>query len=128
MNINVGVRSAAALLDQFYEKRRLLIISAPTASNHNYRFQMTNLQVRHDSHQQPNVRRLSWKGEEDEGEEGVFCVAFLFALKRPSGTKRPREIRKCHSSELMGLTAYLCDRPILGVDVAPPSAALVSSH
>uniref|UniRef100_A0A8C6U0W9 Sushi-repeat containing protein X-linked n=1 Tax=Neogobius melanostomus TaxID=47308 RepID=A0A8C6U0W9_9GOBI len=32
MNINVGVRSAAALLDQFYEKRRLLIIS------------MTNLQ------------------------------------------------------------------------------------
>ncbi|KAI3356348.1 hypothetical protein L3Q82_017572 [Scortum barcoo] len=49
MNINVGVRSAAALLDQFYEKRRLLIISAPTAANHNYRFQMTNLQVRHDS-------------------------------------------------------------------------------
>lgn len=48
MNINVGVRTAAALLDQFYEKRRLLIISAPTAANHNYRFQMTNLQVRHD--------------------------------------------------------------------------------
>lgn len=46
MNINVGVRTAAALLDQFYEKRRLLIISAPTAANHNYRFQMTNLQVR----------------------------------------------------------------------------------
>uniref|UniRef100_A0A672H3E4 Sushi repeat containing protein X-linked n=1 Tax=Salarias fasciatus TaxID=181472 RepID=A0A672H3E4_SALFA len=44
MNINVGVRTAAALLDQFYEKRRLLIISAPTAANHNYRFQMTNLQ------------------------------------------------------------------------------------
>lgn len=52
MNINVGVRSAAALLDQFYEKRRLLIISAPTAANHNYRFQMTNLQVRHDSKRQ----------------------------------------------------------------------------
>lgn len=49
MNINVGVRTAAALLDQFYEKRRLLIISAPTAANHNYRFQMTNLQVRHKS-------------------------------------------------------------------------------
>ncbi|XP_068602285.1 sushi repeat-containing protein SRPX [Brachionichthys hirsutus] len=44
MNVNVGVRTAAALLDQFYEKRRLLIISAPTAANHNYRFQMTNLQ------------------------------------------------------------------------------------
>lgn len=51
MNINVGVRSAAALLDQFYEKRRLLIISAPTAANHNYRFQMTNLQVRQGSDQ-----------------------------------------------------------------------------
>lgn len=47
MNINVGVRTVAALLDQFYEKRRLLVISAPTAANHNYRFQMTNLQVRH---------------------------------------------------------------------------------
>lgn len=45
MNINVGVRSAAQLLDQFYEKRRLLIISTPTAANHYYRFQMTNLQV-----------------------------------------------------------------------------------
>uniref|UniRef100_A0A671PK74 Sushi repeat-containing protein SRPX-like n=1 Tax=Sinocyclocheilus anshuiensis TaxID=1608454 RepID=A0A671PK74_9TELE len=44
MNINVGVRSAAALLDQFYEKRRVLIISAPSAANHYYRFQMTNLQ------------------------------------------------------------------------------------
>ncbi|XP_026073782.1 sushi repeat-containing protein SRPX-like isoform X1 [Carassius auratus] len=44
MNINVGVRSAAALLDQFYEKRRILIISAPSAANHYYRFQMTNLQ------------------------------------------------------------------------------------
>ncbi|XP_041927009.1 sushi repeat-containing protein SRPX isoform X1 [Alosa sapidissima] len=44
MKINVVVRSAAALLDQFYEKRRLLIISAPTAANHYYRFQMTNLQ------------------------------------------------------------------------------------
>ncbi|XP_040924896.1 sushi repeat-containing protein SRPX isoform X2 [Betta splendens] len=44
MSINVGVRTADALLDQFYEKRRLLIISAPTAANHNYRFQMTNLQ------------------------------------------------------------------------------------
>ncbi|XP_062862041.1 sushi repeat-containing protein SRPX isoform X1 [Trichomycterus rosablanca] len=44
MNINVGVRSAAELLDQFYEKRRLLVISTPTAANHYYRFLMTNLQ------------------------------------------------------------------------------------
>ncbi|XP_028848224.1 sushi repeat-containing protein SRPX isoform X2 [Denticeps clupeoides] len=44
MKINVAVRSAAALLDQFYEKRRLLVISAPSGANHYYRFQMTNLQ------------------------------------------------------------------------------------
>ncbi|MGH0170958.1 UNVERIFIED_CONTAM: hypothetical protein FKN15_060112 [Acipenser sinensis] len=44
MNINVAVRSAAALLDQFYEKRRLLLVSAPSAANHNYRFQMGILQ------------------------------------------------------------------------------------
>ena len=50
MNINVGVRSAATLLDQFYEKRRLLVVSAPTASNHYYRFQMTNLQVVQHTH------------------------------------------------------------------------------
>lgn len=47
MNINVGVRTAAALLDQFYEKRRLLIISTPTAANYFYRLQLGMLQVRH---------------------------------------------------------------------------------
>lgn len=68
MNINVGVRTAAALLDQFYEKRRLLIISAPTAANHNYRFQMTNLQVRHDSQ---GEREKMW----DEGKSVLRCVS-----------------------------------------------------
>lgn len=46
MNINIGVRTAAALLDQFYEKRRLLIISTPTASNYFYRMQLGILQVK----------------------------------------------------------------------------------
>lgn len=58
MNINVGVRTVAALLDQFYEKRRLLIISAPTAANHNYRFQMTNLQVKHNRQDNDERREL----------------------------------------------------------------------
>lgn len=75
MNINVGVRTAAALLDQFYEKRRLLIISAPTAANHNYRFQMTNLQVRHDSDSQLglNVAPLGCRDEQG-GRPAVICV------------------------------------------------------
>lgn len=33
MQINTAVNSAASLLDQFYEKRRLLVISAPDAAN-----------------------------------------------------------------------------------------------
>lgn len=45
MNVNVGVRTAAALLDQFYEKRRLLILSTPTARNLLYRMQLGMLQV-----------------------------------------------------------------------------------
>ncbi|XP_066476973.1 sushi repeat-containing protein SRPX isoform X3 [Tiliqua scincoides] len=44
MNINVGVRTAAALLDQFYEKRRLLIISTRTAASYFYRLQLGMLQ------------------------------------------------------------------------------------
>uniref|UniRef100_A0A8D1MXQ3 Sushi repeat containing protein X-linked n=1 Tax=Sus scrofa TaxID=9823 RepID=A0A8D1MXQ3_PIG len=44
MNVNVGVRTAAALLDQFYEKRRLLILSTPTARNLLYRMQLGMLQ------------------------------------------------------------------------------------
>ncbi|MEJ1281153.1 hypothetical protein NN561_012102 [Cricetulus griseus] len=44
MNVNVGVRTAAALLDQFYEKRRLLIVSTPTARNLLYRMQLGMLQ------------------------------------------------------------------------------------
>ncbi|XP_005995324.1 sushi repeat-containing protein SRPX isoform X2 [Latimeria chalumnae] len=44
MTVSVGFRTAAAFLDQFYEKRRLLIVSAPTAANHYYRFQMGLLQ------------------------------------------------------------------------------------
>ncbi|XP_008105587.1 sushi repeat-containing protein SRPX isoform X2 [Anolis carolinensis] len=44
MSINVGVRTAAALLDQFYEKRRLLILSTPTAANYFYRLQLGMLQ------------------------------------------------------------------------------------
>ncbi|XP_048459154.1 sushi-repeat-containing protein SRPX-like [Rhincodon typus] len=44
MNINVGVTTATALLDQFYEKRRLLIISTPSGANHYYRFQLGIIQ------------------------------------------------------------------------------------
>ncbi|XP_004643388.1 sushi repeat-containing protein SRPX2 [Octodon degus] len=44
MKINVNVNSAAGLLDQFYEKRRLLIISAPDPSNRYYKMQISMLQ------------------------------------------------------------------------------------
>uniref|UniRef100_A0A672V9L6 Sushi repeat-containing protein SRPX2 n=1 Tax=Strigops habroptila TaxID=2489341 RepID=A0A672V9L6_STRHB len=44
MQINTDVNSAASLLDQFYEKRRLLIISAPDPSSRYYKMQMSMLQ------------------------------------------------------------------------------------
>ncbi|KAM7339372.1 hypothetical protein ACRRTK_002856 [Alexandromys fortis] len=44
MSVNVGVGSAAALLDQFYEKRRLLVVSAPSARSLRYRLQLEMLQ------------------------------------------------------------------------------------
>ncbi|KAM4819313.1 sushi repeat-containing protein SRPX isoform 1-T1 [Thomomys bottae] len=44
MNVDVNVRTAAAFLDQFYEKRRLLIVSTPTARNLLYRMQLEMLQ------------------------------------------------------------------------------------
>lgn len=46
MQINTAVNSAASLLDQFYEKRRLLVISAPDAANRYYKMQISMLQVR----------------------------------------------------------------------------------
>lgn len=45
IQINVDVNSVAALLDQFFEIQRLLIISSPSPSDRYYRMQMTYLQV-----------------------------------------------------------------------------------
>ncbi|TSQ81061.1 Sushi repeat-containing protein SRPX2 [Bagarius yarrelli] len=44
MQIKTDVRSAGALLDQFYEKRRLLIVSTPSASDQQYKLQNIMLQ------------------------------------------------------------------------------------
>ncbi|XP_040279725.1 sushi repeat-containing protein SRPX isoform X1 [Bufo bufo] len=44
MNINVGLKNAVEFLDQFYEKRRLLVISTPTAADFYYRLQVGTLQ------------------------------------------------------------------------------------
>ncbi|KAG8450535.1 hypothetical protein GDO86_002980, partial [Hymenochirus boettgeri] len=44
MNINVGIKDAAKFLEQFYEKRRLLIVSTPTAADFYYRLQVGMLQ------------------------------------------------------------------------------------
>lgn len=45
MDIKTDVRSAGALLDQFYEKRRLLVVSTPENANQKYRLQNIMLQV-----------------------------------------------------------------------------------
>ncbi|XP_060783530.1 sushi repeat-containing protein SRPX2 isoform X2 [Neoarius graeffei] len=44
MQIKTDIRSAGALLDQFYEKRRLLIVSTPSAADQYYKLQNIMLQ------------------------------------------------------------------------------------
>ncbi|KAK3563843.1 hypothetical protein QTP86_002728 [Hemibagrus guttatus] len=44
MEIKTDMRSAGALLDQFYEKRRLLIVSTPSPSDQYYKLQNIMLQ------------------------------------------------------------------------------------
>ncbi|KAL7979476.1 hypothetical protein Chor_004634 [Crotalus horridus] len=44
MQINVDVNSVTGLLDQFYEKRRLLVVSAPDSSDRYYKMQNAMLQ------------------------------------------------------------------------------------
>ena len=46
MEIKSDVKTASALLDQFYEKRRLLILSAPNISDSDYTLQNIMIQVR----------------------------------------------------------------------------------
>lgn len=45
MQIKTDIRSAGALLDQFYEKRRLLIVSTPSVADQYYKLQNIMLQV-----------------------------------------------------------------------------------
>lgn len=46
MEIKSDVKTVSALLDQFYEKRRLLILSAPNISDPDYQLQNIMIQVR----------------------------------------------------------------------------------
>lgn len=45
MKINVILRNAVEFLDQFYEKRRIVVLSTPTAADFYYRLQVGTLQV-----------------------------------------------------------------------------------
>jgi len=57
MQIDTAVNSAASLLDQFHEKRRLLVISAPDPSNRYYKMQISMLQVSRPSCRPPFPHR-----------------------------------------------------------------------
>lgn len=45
IEIKTDIRTVGALLDQFYEKRRLLIVSTPSATDQYYKIQNIMLQV-----------------------------------------------------------------------------------
>lgn len=46
MEIKYDVKTVSALLDQFYDKRRLLILSAPNITDPDYQLQNIMIQVR----------------------------------------------------------------------------------
>ena len=50
MEFKSNVKTVNALLDQFYEKRRVLIISTPSLVNQEYRLQNLMIQVRSSAH------------------------------------------------------------------------------
>ncbi|KAM9323843.1 sushi repeat-containing protein SRPX2 [Gastrophryne carolinensis] len=64
MKINVNVNSAGAFLDQFFEKQRVLIISAPSSSDRYYRLQSTALQSASCGLDQRHVVLVELVGEE----------------------------------------------------------------
>ena len=50
MEFRTNVKTVSALMDQFYEKRRLLIVSTPSLMNQEYRLQNLMIQVTSSAH------------------------------------------------------------------------------
>ncbi|KAG8448377.1 hypothetical protein GDO86_015460 [Hymenochirus boettgeri] len=63
MKINVNVNSAGGFIDQFFEKQRLLFISAPSSSDRYYRMQTTALQSANCGLEQRHVLIVELVGE-----------------------------------------------------------------
>lgn len=59
LQIKTDVKTLGALLDQFYEKRRLLILSAPNTSDSDYQLQNIMIQVRQVVGFTPSSKALS---------------------------------------------------------------------
>lgn len=70
MEIKSDVKTASALLDQFYEKRRLLIVSAPNISDPDYQLQNIMIQVR-------KLRFRSSKNSRNLQHLLCLCLCFL---------------------------------------------------
>lgn len=66
MEIQTNVKTAPALLDQFYEKRRLLILSAPDISDPDYQLQNIMIQVR------PHLISLKMFNKQDKHHVSIF--------------------------------------------------------
>ncbi|XP_053329737.1 sushi repeat-containing protein SRPX2 [Spea bombifrons] len=63
MQINVNVNSAGGFLDQFFEKQRLLILSAPSSADRYYRLQNSALQNARCGLEQRHVIMIELVGE-----------------------------------------------------------------
>ena len=56
MEFRTNVKTVSALMDQFYEKRRLLIVSTPSLMNQEYRLQNLMIQVTSSAHMSHRIR------------------------------------------------------------------------
>lgn len=65
MEIKSDVKTVSALLDQFYEKRRLLIMSAPNISDSDYQLQNIMIQVRRLSFAAVNLTRQIYSSQNE---------------------------------------------------------------
>ncbi|XP_039578459.1 sushi repeat-containing protein SRPX2 isoform X3 [Passer montanus] len=110
MQINTDVSSAASLLDQFQDKRRLLVISAPDPSDRYYKLQMSMLQAL----PAPHTLALQ-RGAAGQGGHGPR------ALHRPGQPRRALRLHRHVPAERAGGGAAGTERGPLRVTPALPA-------
>ncbi|XP_056141628.1 sushi repeat-containing protein SRPX2 isoform X2 [Lampris incognitus] len=129
MEFKSDVKTASALLDQFYEKRRLLIVSAPDIADHDYKLQNLmiqksgcGLELRHVTviellgsppREQGRIKEKQLTSEVAEGLRQAFRISrsyFSMVLLDEHGVDRERFITTVTSDEIFSyIDSFLLD-------------------